>query len=179
MPTFVVETGTGSSTANSYCSVATADAYHDNYGNPATWTGASTATKEAALRQATRALDLRYGDLWSGFRKTAAQALDWPREYASDSTGETVSDDSVPLRVQQAAALMALYHVQGETLLPATSTGGDIKSESLSSASGASKSVVYIGGKTVATSFPMVDNLLATGGLITGGTGGGWGWLDL
>lgn len=179
MPTFVVENGTGLIAANSYCTLDVANGYHEDFGNPATWTGASQATKEAALRQATRALDTLYGDLWSGFRKTSAQALDWPREYATDSAGESIPSTVIPTRLQQATALLALYHVQGETLTPATSTGGDIKSESLSSASGASKSVVYIGGKTVATSFPLVDNLLATGGLITGGTGGGWGWLDL
>lgn len=37
MATFVVEDGTGLTNANSYCSVAEADAYHSNNGNPAKW----------------------------------------------------------------------------------------------------------------------------------------------
>lgn len=37
MATFVVEDGSGLATANSYCSVAEADTYHSNNGNPAAW----------------------------------------------------------------------------------------------------------------------------------------------
>ena len=177
MPTFVVETGTGSSTANSYCSLATADAYHDNYGNPATWTDASTATKEAALRQATRALDLRYGGRWSGFRYSTAQALDWPRTYAYDSAGNEIASDVIPVRLQQATAAMALLHIQGVSISPTVRTTGDIRSEALSAASGASKSVTYAGTKPSETQLVQVERMLQTAGLVS--SGGSWGWLDL
>lgn len=176
--TFVVETGTASATANSYCSVADSIQYHENYGNPVAWSGASQATKENALREATRALDFRYGSRWSGFRYTSSQALDWPRSYAIDSAGNEIAETTIPQRLKDAAAILALLHVQGTNINPTTRTEGDIRSESLQAASGASKSVTYAGSKPAEAQLLQVDRLLGTSGLLSGGTGG-WGWLDL
>jgi hypothetical protein len=175
--TFVVETGTGSATANSYCATATATTYHETYGNPDQWIAASPFAQEDALRQATRALDIRYGSWWSGVRYGSTQALDWPRAYVYDQAGNPVPATTIPTRLQQATAILALLHVQGENILPSTSTTADIRSETLSSASGASKSVTYIGGKRAETQFPIIDRMLASAGLTSGGAG--WGWLDL
>ena len=174
---FVVETGTASATANSYCTEAFATSYHETYGNPDGWLSATTFEHQDALRQATRALDVRYGSWWSGVRSGSTQALDWPRAYAFDAAGNAIPTTTIPTRLQQATAILALLHIQGEPILPSTQTGADIKSETLSSASGASKSVTYIGGKRAETQFPIIDRMLATAGLTSGG--GGWGWLDL
>ena len=174
---FVVETGTGSATANSYCSEATATAYHETYGNPDPWLAATPFDHQDALRQATRALDFRYGSYWSGIRVGSTQALDWPRAYAYDAAGNPIAATTIPARLQQATAILALMHIQGENIMPSTQTGADIKSETLSSASGASKSVTYIGGKRAETQFPIIDRMLSSAGLTSGGAG--WGWLDL
>lgn len=174
---FTVETGSGSASANSYSSVAAATTYHEAYGNPQAWTAAGLYAQQDALRQATRALDVRYGSWWSGVRVGSTQALDWPRAYVYDAAGNAVPTTTIPTRLQQATAILALLHIQGEDILPDTQTGADIKSETLSSASGASKSVTYIGGKRADTQFPIIDRMLATSGLTSGG--GGWGWLDL
>ncbi len=174
---FVVETGTGSATANSYCSEAVATAYHETYGNPDQWIAATPFDHQDALRQATRALDFRYGSYWSGVRVGSTQALDWPRAYAYDAAGNPIPATTIPARLQQATAILALMHIQGEDIMPSTQTGADIKSETLSSASGASKSVTYIGGKRAETQFPIIDRMLMSAGLTSGGAG--WGWLDL
>lgn len=174
---FTVETGSGSSSANSYCSTATATSYHETYGNPTAWSSASLLEQQDALRQATRALDIRYGTWWSGMRVSSTQALDWPRSYVYDAAGYPISTTTIPTRLQQATAILALLHIQGEDILPDTQTAADIKSETLSSASGASKSVTYIGGKRAETQYPVIDRMLATSGLTSGGAG--WGWLDL
>jgi hypothetical protein len=174
---FVVETGTGSATANSYCSEATATAYHETYGNPDPWLAATPFDHQDALRQATRALDFRYGSYWSGIRAGSTQALDWPRAYAYDAAGNPIPATTIPARLQQATAILALLHIQGENIMPSTQTGADIKSETLNSASGASKSVTYIGGKRAETQFPIIDRMLSSAGLTSGGAG--WGWLDL
>ena len=175
--TFTVETGTGSTTANSYASTAFATTYHQTYGNPSAWSAASIAQQQDALRQATLALDVRYGSRWSGYRYSSDQALDWPRTYAVDSAGNTIDSDEIPVRLQQATAMLALLHVQGEDINPTTRTSADIRSETLSAASGASKSVTYAGAKPVETQFVRIERMLQTAGLIGGG--GGWGWLDL
>lgn len=73
--TLTVEDGTGLTSANTYASVAVADAYHTAMGNT-TWTG-TDASKEIALRRATQYLDNRYS--YRGERLTSTQALEWPR----------------------------------------------------------------------------------------------------
>jgi hypothetical protein len=174
---FVVETGSGSSTATSYCSESFATTYLADYGTPAAWTAANSGAKQTALMFATRALDLRFGGRWVGYRYSASQALDWPRDYAYDAAGELIASDVVPIRVQQATAVLAALHVQGITLSPTTRTTGDIRAESLSSASGSSKSVTYAGTKPAETQLVEAERMLATAGLI--GASSSWGWMDL
>lgn len=176
-PGLVVETGTASATATAYCSLVFANAYHASYGNPSAWSSATVATREAAIREATMALDARYGGRWSGFRYSTAQALDWPRTYAYDSAGNEIASDVIPVRLQQATAAMALLHIQGVSISPTVRTTGDIRSEALSAASGASKSVTYAGTKPSETQLVQVERMLQTAGLVS--SGGSWGWLDL
>jgi hypothetical protein len=103
--TLITEDGTGLATAESYISVADADARHAAFGNTA-WTGA-TALKEAALRRATAYMVQTYRTRWMGERVNSTQALDWPR------CGVTVGcyyvdSDSVPVTVADACADLAL-----------------------------------------------------------------------
>lgn len=169
---FTVETGSGATDSNSYCSVADADTYHAAQGNPSDWIAATTLEKQDALRQATTFLDYRYGNRWHGLRATSEQSLDWPRSWASDSAGNDIASDEIPVRLARACAVAALLHVRGETLLPTTETSADIDSES-NTVGAVSRSVTYRGGKPSQTKFPIVDRILASAGLIGGG--GGWG----
>jgi hypothetical protein len=70
-----VEDGTGLDDADSYVSVAQADAYHTAMGN-ATWTG-EPVDLEAALRRATQYIDARY--TFRGDPVNGTQALSLPR----------------------------------------------------------------------------------------------------
>lgn len=72
----IVEDGTGLSNAESYVSVADADAYHSAMGN-SSWATGDTAAKEAALRRGTQYLDAHYS--FAGEPLTETQALEWPR----------------------------------------------------------------------------------------------------
>lgn len=74
----VVETGAGLANAESYASVAEADAYLAAVGN-AVWGPLITADKETALRRATRYMQGEYGGRWLGLKATVTQALDHPR----------------------------------------------------------------------------------------------------
>lgn len=74
----IVEDGTGLPDAESYASVAAADAYLVARGNVA-WGALSQGAREAALRKATDYLGDAYGQRWLGWRLTTTQALDWPR----------------------------------------------------------------------------------------------------
>lgn len=101
----VVENGTGLSTAESYISVAAADARHTALGNTA-WTGADSV-KEAALRKATEYMEQAYRTRWTGQRIARLQALSWPR-YSVVVDGYSVDSDSVPSVVANACADLAL-----------------------------------------------------------------------
>jgi hypothetical protein len=70
-----VEDGTGLADADSYVSVAQADAYHSAMGN-AEWTG-EPVDLEAALRRATQYVDARY--TFRGTPLRYGQALAFPR----------------------------------------------------------------------------------------------------
>jgi hypothetical protein len=79
------ETGAGLSNANSYASAVDGDAYHEAHLYASAWTGASTATKEAALVMATRLIDGCYQ--FNGRKVSSTQALQWPRAKAIDPDG--------------------------------------------------------------------------------------------
>ena len=101
----IVETGSGSSTAESYISVADADARHTAFGNSA-WTG-TTAVKEAALRKATAYMTQAYRGRWTGTRITSVQALDWPR-WGAMLEGFPISSTTIPTDIANACADLAL-----------------------------------------------------------------------
>lgn len=102
--TLIVEDGTGLPTAESYASVAFADAYHTAFGNT-TWTGADSE-KEIALRKATQYLDTEYS--FVGSKKLPAQALEWPR------VGYSIYRIWPEVNVQRACCEVALRALAGE-----------------------------------------------------------------
>uniref|UniRef100_A0A6M3J8A0 Putative structural protein n=1 Tax=viral metagenome TaxID=1070528 RepID=A0A6M3J8A0_9ZZZZ len=156
--TFVVEDGTGLATANAYVSVADADQYHTDHGAPAAWTGVD-AVKQAAIRLATEYLDARYGSAWKGRRSNEDQALDWPRVDVHDRDEYLLASDEIPAALAAAAALLALKSLQGDVLLPDVVPGGNVKSES-KRVGALAKSVEYLGGKTSAKRYVLVDHLI-------------------
>jgi hypothetical protein len=101
----IVEDGTGLADAESYISVADADAYFLARGN-ATWAALTNGNKEAYLRQGTDYMVQMYRSLWAGERMTSTQALDWPRidVPSPDITGAFVPTNVVPLEVKRACA---------------------------------------------------------------------------
>lgn len=101
----IVEDGSGKSDAESYITVAAADARHTALGNAA-WTG-TDAVKEAALRKGAEYLEQRYSQRWRGTKLLRAQALSWPR-YGAIVHGWDVDSDIVPAAVANACADLAL-----------------------------------------------------------------------
>lgn len=103
--TLIVENGTGLANAESYISVADADARHAAFGNT-TWTG-TDAAKESALRRSTAYMEQTYRQRWKGTRLKRDQALSWPR-YGAQVDGYDVSSIVVPIEVINACADLAL-----------------------------------------------------------------------
>lgn len=78
----VVEDGTGKADANSYVTLAEANAFFDTVPNTNTW-GAQTDDQKTRLCLAgTRMIDSCFQ--FNGFKINATQALQWPRNLAKD-----------------------------------------------------------------------------------------------
>lgn len=108
----ITETGAGSTDAESYCTVAFADQYHEQRANTG-WIGLEPVQKEAYLRRATEYMLAIYRQRWRGSRATSTQALDWPRLDATVD-GFAIGADIVPIEVQKACAILALKAIKGE-----------------------------------------------------------------
>ena len=99
--TLVKETGTGSTTANSYANATDGDSYHEGHLYATDWTGASTATKNDALVMATRIIDASYQ--FNGWMANETQALQWPRDKAQHPNQQSYFDDTeIPPRLLEA-----------------------------------------------------------------------------
>lgn len=155
--TFTVEDGTGLATANSYISEADADQYNDDHEGNATWTAASQAAKEKALRLATQYLDAVYGPRWKGARHEELQALDWPRDGADD--GEySIDNDVLPQPLLDACVELAIKSAGGTSLI-ADPTEGNIK-RTRSKVGSLESEKEYMGGLTPYNRYRLVDSIL-------------------
>ena len=114
----IVETGTGSATGESFCSVADSLAYHAARGN-ATWATITTTQQEQALRRATDYMEAVYSQRWAGTRTTSVQALSWPR-YNVCVNGFVTLSSSIPRAVINACSELALRAAAGELLSDST-----------------------------------------------------------
>lgn len=85
MPVPTLNATPGAADANSYATVAEADAYHDARLHSEAWTAADAGTKTRALIMATRLIDSLYD--WTGDISSGQQALLWPRVGMSRRTG--------------------------------------------------------------------------------------------
>ena len=118
----ITETGAGLADAESYASVAAADARCASLGLIA-WAALAEADKEIALRKAAQFM-ATYRARWAGLRVYQRQALDWPR-YNVLVDGFTVPSTSVPADVVNACIDLAVRAGSGEDLLPDLDTGSN------------------------------------------------------
>jgi hypothetical protein len=108
MPTPTLVATPGALTANSYCTVAEADTYHDERLFTDDWTGASADDKTVALIWATRQLDQLYA--WTNFptSERSLQALQWPRSGMLDVDQiSNIADNVIPRELKWATAEFA------------------------------------------------------------------------
>ena len=117
----------GDASANSYCSRAVADAYHENRLHAATWTDASDDTQDAALIMATRVLDQQF--IWEGIRTFPTQRLDFPRDGLLTDEGEHALDSTtIPGPMQFATAEFGRLLIDSDTTVTSGTAGGAITS---------------------------------------------------
>lgn len=148
----IVEDGSIVANANSYVSVANADAYFSARNNT-TWTAYSTAVKEAALLYACQWLNARYE--WPGVISDVTQTLSWPRDGAEDSEGRDIDPDEVPGCIVDAQCEAAAAHAL-EGLNEVLARGGAISSVTVDVIS-----VAFSASAVAGRTFPYIDSLVA------------------
>lgn len=151
----VVETGAGLTNAESYASVAEADAYLAAFRPSTAWSAASTDVKEQKLRQATQWLDNKFS--WKGRKYTKEQSLDWPRSYVQDSEGFDLDVNVIPTDLKRATIEAAVRAISSE--LDPDITPGRISSLS-ESVGPVSRSVSYVGGQEETPSYSIIGKIL-------------------
>lgn len=159
----IVEDGSIVAGAESYCDVASATAYHLARGNN-TWATISTAQMEEALRRGTDYMVQAYRLRWKGARKSSSQPLDWPRDLVPlmDSPIDSyVANDTVPIEVKNACAMMALRAAAGELLADQSRTKTSVTVGPIST--------TYAAGSSQAIKYAMIDALLRP--YLTSGSG--------
>lgn len=109
----------GGANANSYVSVADADAYIAIRLYSDEWNAADTATKQAALATATATIDELYQ--WKGEKATSTQELHWPATGAVDCNGDDINSTTIPNAVKNAVCEQALYLLKFDALQTPTS----------------------------------------------------------
>lgn len=147
---FVVETGQGSSNANSFASVANANDYASTRSLTA-WTG-SDAVKESALVRATDYMEATYRQSWLGFRTSQTQALSWPRTNVEVDLFP-LDADIVPVPVINACIELAIRALT-ENLLD--DLGQRVKREKVDVVE-----VEYADGSDAVKRFAMVSRMLS------------------
>ena len=145
------EPGSGLPDAESYASVAAADAYHAARRTAVAWAALTTGAKESALREATDHMLQEYRGRWKGQRVSSTQSLDWPRAWVVvEQFG--LPSDAVPAEVVKACCELAAKASAGP-LKP------DQGAQVLSKEVGPLKTV-YAHGARQGTRFAAVDDLL-------------------
>lgn len=149
--TLIVEDGTGKQDAESYASVAFADAYHLARAN-SSWAELDNTAKEANLRKATDYIEAVYAGEWQGMRRTGVQALEWPRSGVPDLADGLIAIDVIPRRLLQASCELAL---KASTTVLLKDEGQRAVEKTVGPLT-----IKYADDAPAATRFQMVENLL-------------------
>lgn len=97
----------GAADANSYVTLAEADAYFaDSFGRSA-WGIAAQGDREVCIITASRYLDQYM--TWMGEKASSIQAMEWPRMGTYDKTGRSYPNDIIPGPVRFATFELAYY----------------------------------------------------------------------
>ena len=137
-----------------YLSVADADTYW-SVRNNTTWSAASTAVKEAALREATQYIDANYEFIG---QQKVENPLVFPRHDVEiengNFRGNYYNDQTIPPMIKNACAELALLAISAR-LEPPLARGGAVKREKIDVIE-----VEYMDSAPGGTSYSYVNKLL-------------------
>jgi hypothetical protein len=116
----------GATNANSYCTVAEADAYHNYHPYASVWDAAEADQKVQLLVLATRIFDTECD--WIGLIASQTQALRWPRVSAWDFDNRLLDPSTLPTLLRDATAELARWCLAKDRYQTIDDALGGIKS---------------------------------------------------
>jgi hypothetical protein len=168
----VLEDGTGVTTANAYVDTAFVTAYLTAKGDEF-WADQDTLTKESAIVRATFAMDGKYGQSFIGIKGSQAQALQWPRVKALDSTegvtdadGYVVDPATIPTILKNIVSEIALIELTERFLVHATTRDDMVTLEKVGPLT-----TEWAEGAPTVTYYPHIDSMMLASGLGTSSAG--------
>lgn len=121
----VIEDGTIVTGADSYVTVAEADTYWSDRGDPSQWTALTTAQKESALRQATEYLEVNF--CFKGCLEDTSQPLSFPRSEFYDREGRLLAGAGIiPTAIKNAQIEIAIRIAINNTRLDTNTSDNNI-----------------------------------------------------
>lgn len=114
----------GDAAANTYATIAEADAYHESHVYADTWNSQSLPKREQALVWATRLLDQCF--TWNGVIAASSQALRWPRSGAYTADGVRLANTAIPRDIVRATAELARWLLSSDRTAAAGAAAGNI-----------------------------------------------------
>lgn len=102
----------GASDANSYVTVAEADAYFEDRMHSSSWEALEEETKSGLLITSSKMLDWYIN--WKGVKAETTQSMKWPRSEVTRPDGTEVDDDVIPPEVKEAAYEQALVNIDAD-----------------------------------------------------------------
>ncbi|UOF80049.1 hypothetical protein [Caudoviricetes sp.] len=152
----IQEDGNGLANANTYASIAEADAYATQRGWTS-WLALSSQDKEKHLLLAMDYMRARYRGKWRGTRIRDAMALDFPRYDLYDVDGYLVATNVVPADVKNSQIELAeRSRTQSLIVDVAAGSSGALKSEIVEAGS-VKRSREWFGGKQQQPTFTAVQ----------------------
>ena len=152
--TIVIETGIGTlASANSYVTLATADAYFESRGYT-TWTDGDDDLKEYAIINACLLMEVYP---WRGQRALSTDPLAWPRRSMQDRDGYPVYSDTIPNEIKKGQMELAFRLFNGKSPYVDIATGdGYVTKEVIGPVE-----ITYASGYSTSYKFPEIDALLS------------------
>ena len=134
-----------------YGTLADADAWHVARGRA--WLTSSTPDRTAALVRASDYVDSLRAAYTGAKVDGRDQFREWPRVGATDTSGNAIPDDEVPIEIERATYELAeAERVSPGVLAPTVDAAKSVQSESF----GGMYSVTYAGLKSLADAQPQV-----------------------
>ncbi len=109
----------GSPEANSYVTVAEADAYFGDAFGKSLWATLDAAVKASLVITSSRTLDQYIS--WNGQKATTEQSMEWPRIYTCEAV------DVIPIKVKYATYELAYYMSENDGLSFSNQTVDSVK----------------------------------------------------